>query len=60
MRVLCTCGKVLRVDAALKGKTVRCPHCNCKVRIDSDTEVIDLREETTLATQRPREDKPVG
>jgi hypothetical protein len=60
MRVLCVCGKVLRVDAALKGKTVRCPYCNGKVKIDTDTEVIDTQEEATLAAQKPREDGPVG
>jgi hypothetical protein len=60
MRVLCTCGKVLLVDAALKGKTVRCPHCNGKVKIDTDTEEFDALDEAGLTVLEPRENGLTG
>jgi hypothetical protein len=45
MRVVCTCGRTLSVSDELVGKTVRCPSCNRKLKIEAETEEMDALED---------------
>jgi len=57
MRILCTCGKTLRVTDALVGKTVRCPVCKAKIKVEMETEEIETVEQFFPPAPR-RKDPP--
>jgi hypothetical protein len=55
MRILCECGKRLRVDDALIGKAVRCPVCNTVLKVQAEPEEIEPEEEAPRPVRRRRD-----
>ncbi len=46
MKVVCTCGKTLRVNDALAGKTIRCPACKGVLKAEkAPEEIVEIQAE---------------